>query len=161
VVGILPESAPSIWARGALLAPRWGAFELTATHVPLHVAETDAGEVALSQASLTAAFCPLTVRPEPIGYAACAGVEGGVLTAAGVGRSGLLHERRPLVNGVAGAHLDVRVLRRLSLTFGAAAQLPFVRYSLTYRQSDGRVAELEPGAVLGASAAAGLELHFR
>jgi hypothetical protein len=161
VVGNLPESALGIWFRGALGMPRWGAFEWTAAHVPEQVAETDAGSIASSQASLTGVFCPLAERARPIGYAACAGVEGGVITLAGVGRSGLLHERRPIVNAVLAAHGDVRLIERLALTVGAAAHLPMLRYSITYRQSDDRVHELESGAVIGVSAGAGLLVHFR
>src|SRR5581483_9812517 len=76
-----------------------------------------------------------------VALGACAGVQAGTLAGVGVGRGGLVRERRAIVDAAARGHLDFVFLRRFAVRIMPALGVPLIRDSFDYLHDDGTLSE--------------------
>ncbi|HEX4339100.1 MAG TPA: hypothetical protein VH062_24500 [Polyangiaceae bacterium] len=141
--GALPRTSQEAWMLASVEPVIPLRFELGA-HLSLDQTVgvgQDVG-VAFSRSTLDAAVCPADAHVSVLRLGACAGVEAGVLSAAGDGRTGLISERSAVVDGALRGHVDVVFLRHFSLRIIPGLGIPFIRNSFDYRRNDDTLAHV-------------------
>jgi hypothetical protein len=155
--GVLPRVAHGIWLRVSLEPPGVWPVHLWASYLPSQITTiTDTTSVAFSRASLGLATCPLSAHGARLGYALCAGAEAGSLASAGVGRSGLVDQRRLIVDAMLGGQVDLALTSHVSAMLASGALLHFYRDTFEYRSNDGTSSEVFRAPLLGAMGGIGI-----
>jgi hypothetical protein len=135
--GNLPETAEGAWLLAAVEPPGLFPLEIGA-HLFLDqtILPSPNIKVAFTRATLDAFACPLDRRVDIVGLGACAGVQAGTMTAAGVEQGGLAEYRGAVVDAAAHGHLDILFARRFALRFMPALGVSLIRDTINYRHED-------------------------
>ena len=136
--GNLPGTSEGAWVLGAVKPRHFFPIELGAHLFLDRTFDKGAGaKAAFSRSGLDAALCPLGIRVLLLELGACAGVQAGTISAAGVTPDGLATQREAFLDVTAKGHLDVIFLRRFALRVMPSLGIPTIRDSFDYRHRDG------------------------
>jgi hypothetical protein len=138
--GVLPDPAAGAFIAASFEPRRFFPVEVDA-HLWLDQVPSFGQDVnvAFTRATLGVFLCPLDTHIAIVRLATCAGIEGGIVTAAGAGRDGLVEVRRAVVDPTARTRVDVRLAPHLALRATASLGIPTIRDTFGYRQDDGRL----------------------
>ena len=134
--GSLPRTSELAWVLASFEPRHLFPIEFGARLALDQTVRFEDASVTFSRSTLDLGACPLGVHVSVLRLAACAGLEAGTITSAGVGQKGLIEKRRAVVDGALRGHLDLVFARRFFLGIIPSLGIPFIRDSFNYARND-------------------------
>lgn len=158
--GRLPGAVPGLGLAVGLRSPGGWRTELGLIGFAGASAGDGAGDTSLRWAAAALTGCAPGLRPDGWQLTACAGLEAGVMFAEGSGFARNQRDREPLVDGLARARLERRLVGPSFVALGLSGRLAVLRPRFGYEDEAGAFQPLYQPSAGAATLEVGLGAHF-